>query len=120
MLDVLIGSAIKIPIAFNLIVGLIVLIVLELIKFGMQTLIVTKNGNVEWSPGVVAIGLAYLFLSLSVDSASLAQAILYLQDPLIKPYVQFSRIRLSNHLHPQAFAVFQGAVVGILYSPSSW
>src|SRR3972149_8553524 len=29
---------------------------------------------------------------------------LYFQLPLIKPYVQFSRIRLSNHLLPQAFA----------------
>src|SRR3989304_5509240 len=28
----------------------------------------------------------------------------YLQLPLIKPYVQFSRIRLSNHLLPEAFA----------------
>src|SRR3989338_845852 len=30
---------------------------------------------------------------------------LYFQLPLIKPYVQFSRIRLSNHLLPEAFAV---------------
>ena len=29
---------------------------------------------------------------------------LYLQLPLIKPYVRFSRIRLSNHLLPEAFA----------------
>jgi len=29
---------------------------------------------------------------------------LYLQLPLIKPYVRFSRIRLSDHLHPEAFA----------------
>jgi len=29
----------------------------------------------------------------------------YLQHPLIKPYVQFSRIRLSDRLLPQAFAV---------------
>ncbi len=29
---------------------------------------------------------------------------LYFQFPLIKPYVQFSRIRLSNHLLPEAFA----------------
>ena len=29
---------------------------------------------------------------------------LYFQLPLIKPYVQFSRIRLSNHLLPWAFA----------------
>ena len=28
----------------------------------------------------------------------------YLQFPLIKPYVQFSRIRLSNHLLSEAFA----------------
>ncbi len=39
----------------------------------------------------------------------------YLQLPLIKPYIQFSRIRLSDHLPPKAFAVWvQGAVVGIL------
>jgi len=30
--------------------------------------------------------------------------VLYLQLPLIKPYVRFSRIRLSNHLLPEAFA----------------
>ena len=29
---------------------------------------------------------------------------LYLQFPLVKPYVRFSRIRLSNHLLPEAFA----------------
>jgi hypothetical protein len=29
---------------------------------------------------------------------------LYLQLPLIKPDVRFSRIRLSNHLLPEAFA----------------
>ena len=29
---------------------------------------------------------------------------LYLQLPLVKPYVQFSRTRLSNHLLPEAFA----------------
>jgi len=27
----------------------------------------------------------------------------YLQFPLIKPYIRFSRIRLSNHLLPEAF-----------------
>jgi len=30
--------------------------------------------------------------------------VLYFQLPLIKPYVRFSRIRLSNHLLPEAFA----------------
>jgi hypothetical protein len=29
---------------------------------------------------------------------------LYLQLPLIKPYVRFSRIRLSDYLLPEAFA----------------
>ena len=29
---------------------------------------------------------------------------LYLQLPLVKPYVQFSRIRLSDHRLPEAFA----------------
>jgi hypothetical protein len=28
---------------------------------------------------------------------------LYLQFPLVKPYVRFSRIRLSSHLLPEAF-----------------
>ena len=51
----------------------------------------------------MATGWAYLFLSLSVNSASLAQPSLYFQDPLIKPYVQFSRIRLSNHLSSKGF-----------------
>src|SRR3990172_6426219 len=60
----------------------------------------------------------YLFLSLSSDSASRESlTMLYLQLPLIKPCVQFSRTRLSNHLLPQAFAVcVQRAVVGILYN----
>jgi hypothetical protein len=35
--------------------------------------IVALRSTVEWSLGVVATGWAYLFLSLSVDSASLAQ-----------------------------------------------
>ena len=34
-----------------------------------------------------------------------ATYVLYLQFPLIKPYVQFSRIRLSDYLHPAAFAI---------------
>jgi len=41
--------------------------------------------------------------------------VLYLQLPLIKPYVRFSRIRLSDYLHPVAFA--HGALVGTSYRP---
>ena len=40
---------------------------------------------------------------------------LYLQLPLVKPYILFSRIRLSNHLLPEAF---HGEVIGTLNNPS--
>jgi hypothetical protein len=49
--------------------------------------------------------------------------VLYLQLPLIKPYVRFSRIRLSDHLHPEALAnhawpsgIVSSEVPGLLWS----
>lgn len=46
-----------------------------------------------------------------------SSCLLYLQLPLIKPDVRFSRIRLSNHLLPEAFAFtwpFSIASTGVL------
>ena len=44
---------------------------------------------------------------------------LYLQLPLIKPYLQVSRVPLSDHLPPAAYAdCVHGALMGILKSPS--
>ena len=45
---------------------------------------------------------------------------LYLQLPLVKPYIQFSRIRLSDHLLPEAFALAWPSGIVSSEVPESW
>lgn len=37
--------------------------------------------------------------------------------PLVKPYVQFPRIRLSNKLHPKAFTSYNESAFAMLINP---
>jgi hypothetical protein len=45
---------------------------------------------------------------------------LYLQLPLVKPYIRFSRIRLSDHLLPEAFALAWPSGIVSSEVPESW
>src|SRR3989304_8591683 len=74
-----------------------------------KTLAVNMGRAGNWRSG---LGLAYPHFheDVSVSVSFVWQCITsrtmpYFQLPLIKPYVQFSRIRLSNYLLPEVFAV---------------
>ena len=73
--------------------------------FPMSALSIVRDmGRVENWRSILGVSLSVSapFVWQCLNSSSM----LYLQLPLIKPYVQFSRIRLSNHLLPAAFTAY--------------